>query len=224
MCTLAKTCRILVVDDHPVVREGVCAMLNGDPQLEVVGTSDSGKDALEKLYELEPDLVLLDILMPGMSGIEVTRQIKMARPTTVVILLTMYDSTMYVVEGLRAGASGYLVKDSSPEFVRHAIDAAINGGTIVRSGLLQQAIRGLPRGSKQSAGDQVDASVEQRFTMRELEVLRLVAEGSTNREIARELSLAEITVKKHVQSIISKLGVSDRTQAAITAARLGLVQ
>lgn len=224
MSDLAKKYRILVVDDHPVVREGVCSMLSGDPQLEVVGRADSGKDALEKVNLLEPDLVLLDILMPGMSGIEVTRLIKLARPATVVILLTMYDSKMYVVEGLRAGASGYLVKDSSPEFLRDAIDTAMKGGTIVKSSLLHQAIRGLLRSSRQSEGDQLDAPAEERFTPRELEVLRLIAEGSTNRQIAGEMSLAEITVKKHVQSIISKLGVSDRTQAAIMAARLGLVQ
>ena len=224
MSALAKTYRILVVDDHPVVREGVCSMLNGDPRLEIVGTADSGEDALEKLNLLEPDLVLLDILMPGISGIEVTRQIKAARPATVVILLTMYDSKMYVMEGLRAGASGYLVKDSSPEFLRDAIDTAMKGGTIVKSGLLHQAIRGLLRSSRQPEGDQLNASAVERFTPRELEVLRSIAEGSTNRQIAKELSLAEITVKKHVQSIIAKLGVSDRTQAAITANRLGLVQ
>ena len=224
MIALAKAYRILVVDDHPVVREGLCSMLKGDPQLEIVGTADSGEAALQMVNQLEPDLVLMDILMPGMSGIELTRQIKTERPATVVILLTMYDSNMYVVEGLRAGASGYLVKDTSPEFLRDAIDTALKGGTIVKSGLLHQAIKGILRGSKRSAGDQAESSVEERFTPRELAVLRLVAEGSTNRQIARNLSLAEITVKKHVQSIISKLGVSDRTQAAITAARLGLVQ
>ena len=224
MSTTQNTWRILIVDDHPVVRQGVCSMLNGDPQLEVVGTAVGGEDALDQLIQLEPDLVLTDILMPGMSGIELTRKIKTERPATVVILLTMYDSNMYVVEGLRAGASGYLVKDSSPEFLRDAIDTAIKGGTIVKSGLLHQAIKGLLRGSRQPAVDQVDSSVEERFTPRELEVLRFIAEGSTNREIAKELSLAEITVKKHVQNVIAKLGVSDRTQAAITAARLGLVQ
>ncbi len=224
LTTAQKTWRILIVDDHPVVREGLCSMLKEDPRLEIVGTADSGEAALEMLNQLEPDLVLMDILMPGMSGIELTRQIKTERPTTVVILLTMYDSNMYVVEGLRAGASGYLVKDSSPEFLRDAIDTALKGGTIVKSGLLHQAIKGILRGSKRSAGDEAECSVEERFTPRELDVLRLIAEGSTNRQIARNLSLAEITVKKHVQSIISKLGVSDRTQAAITAARLGLVQ
>ena len=224
MVSMSKTSRILLVDDHPVVREGLRSMLSGDPRIEVVGEAVSGKDALEQVQKLEPDVVLTDILMPGMSGIEVTRQIKRLRPEIVVILLTMYDSKMYVMEGLRAGAAGYLVKDSSADFLRHAIDAAVNGGTIVRSSLLHQTIKGLVRGSNNIDNEPGDGPIEERFTRRELDVLRLIAEGYTNKEIATELSLAEITVKKHVQSIIAKLGVSDRTQAAISAARLGLVQ
>lgn len=224
MVSVSKTSRILLVDDHPVVRDGLRSMLSGDPRIEVVGEAVSGKDALEQVQQLEPDVVLTDILMPGMSGIELTRQVKRLRPETVVILLTMYDSKMYVIEGLRAGAAGYLVKDSSADFLCQAIDAAVNGGTIVRSNLLHQTIKGLIRGSNKVENEQGDGSIEERFTRRELDVLRLIAEGYTNKEIAMELSLAEITVKKHVQSIISKLGVSDRTQAAISAARLGLVQ
>ncbi len=224
MVSISTASRVLLVDDHFVVREGLRSILNGDPRIEVVGEAVSGKDALEQVQKLEPDVVLTDILMPGMSGIEVTRQIKRLRPEIVVILLTMYDSKMYVIEGLRAGAAGYLVKDSSADFLRNAIVTAVNGGTIVRSNLLHQAIRGLVRGSNKVENEQGDGSIEERLTRRELDVLRLIAEGYTNRDIARELSLAEITVKKHVQSVISKLGVSDRTQAAISAARLGLVQ
>ena len=120
MVSISKTSRVLLVDDHPVVREGLRSILNGDPRIEVVGEAVSGKDALEQLHQLEPDVVLMDILMPGMSGIEVTRQIKRFRPDIVVILPTMYDSKMYVIEGLRAGAAGYLVKDSSADFLRNA--------------------------------------------------------------------------------------------------------
>lgn len=224
MSSARKISRILLVDDHPVVRKGLCSILSGDPRLKIVGEAVNGEDALEQVQQLKLDVVLTDILMPGMSGIEVTRRIKRVRPDLVVVLLTMYDSNAYVTEGLRAGAAGYLVKDSSPEFLCNAVIAAVNGGTIVSSNLLHRAIKGLVRGSNKRENEQGDDSIEARFTTRELDALRLVAEGYTNREIAMELSLAEITVKKHVQNIISKLGVSDRTQAAISAARLGLVQ
>ena len=224
MSSARKISRIQLVDDHPVVRKGLRSILSGDPQLKIVAEAVNGEDALEQVQQLKLDVVLTDILMPGMSGIEVTRRIKRVRPDLVVILLTMYDSNTYITEGLRAGAAGYLVKDSSPEFLCHAVNAALNGGTIVSSNLLHRAIKGLVRGSNKRENEQGDDSIEERFTTRELDTLRLVAEGYTNREIAMELSLAEITVKKHVQNVISKMGVSDRTQAAISAARLGLVQ
>ena len=203
--------------------EGVRSMLSKNPQLEIVGEVDNGADALEAVERLKPDVVLTDILMPGINGIELTRRIKVSRPSTVVILLTMYDSNVYVVEGIRAGAAGYVVKNTSPEFLRHAIETAVKGGTIVKSDLLRQAIKGLTR-ITQDGDTEGDAAGQGRFTIRELDVLRLIAEGYTNRDIAKELSLAEITVKKYVQSLMSKLGVSDRTQVAIMSTRLGLVQ
>ena len=215
---------VLVVDDHPVVREGLRAMLNSDSGIEVVGEVGSGEEAVEMAVQLEPDVVLTDIRMPGMSGIEVTQRIKAALPGTAVIVLTMYDSEMYVVEALRAGAAGYLVKDSSRELLCHAVNSAMDGGTLVRSGLLRRAIQGLLRVplSSEETGD--DKGLMERFTPREADVLRLVAQGYANREIGKALSLAEVTIKKHVQHIIAKLGASDRTHAAIVAVRLGLVE
>ena len=224
MSAVGKTLRILLVDDHPVVLKGIRSMLSENPELEIVGEAYSGEEALEKLTQLEPDIVLTDILMPGMNGIEITRRVKRARPETIVILLTMYDSNVYVMEGLRAGAAGYLVKNSSPEFLRHAIETAVKGGSIVKTDLLHHAVKRLTRFADGTETEQPDAMETGRFTVRELEVLRLVAEGYANRDIAKELSLAEITVKKYVQSVISKLGASDRTQAAIKANQLGLVQ
>jgi two-component system response regulator DegU len=212
------------VDDHPVVREGLRAMLDSDPGVEVVAEAASGEEALEKAVQLEPDVLLTDIRMPGVSGIEVTQRIKQALPGTAVIVLTMYDSEMYVVEALRAGAAGYLVKDSSRELLLHAINAVMDGGTIVRSGLLRQAIQGLLRLPQQVEDSGAEHHLTERFTPRELDVVRLVTQGRANREIARELNLAEVTVKKHVQSIIAKLGASDRTHAAMVAVRLGLVE
>ncbi len=224
MSAVGKTLRILLIDDHPVVLKGIRSMLSENPELEIVGEASSGEEALEKLTQLEPDIVLTDILMPGMNGIEITRRVKRARPETIVILLTMYDSNVYVMEGLRAGAAGYLVKNSSPEFLLHAIETAVKGGSIVKTDLLHQAVKRLTRFTDGTETEQSDAVGTGRFTVRELDVLRLVAEGYTNGDIAKELSLAEITVKKYVQSVISKLGASDRTQAAIKATQLGLVQ
>jgi DNA-binding NarL/FixJ family response regulator len=131
---------------------------------------------------------------------------------------------MYVIEAIRAGAAGYLVKDCSQELLCHTIKAASDGGTLIRSELLSQAIQGLYRPSRGSQGGPGVPSLVEQLTSREMDVLRLLAEGWANREIARELSLAEVTVKKHVQAIIGKLGASDRTHAAITAVRLGLIQ
>ena len=221
--SLARKVRVLLVDDHPVVREGLRGMLASDPDIQVVGEASSGQEALERAVQLEPDVVLTDIRMPGMSGIEVTRRIKMAHPGIAVIVLTMYDSRMHVVEAIGAGAAGYLVKDSSRELLNHAIRAVVDGGTMVRSDLLRLAVQGLSRGARQHQDERADFPMTERFTARELEVLELVARGWANREIARELSVAEVTVKKHVQSIMAKLGVSDRTNAALAAVRLGLV-
>lgn len=215
--------KVLLVDDHTVVREGVRAMLSGEQDIVVVGEASNGEDALQKVAELEPHVVLMDIRMPGISGTETAKRVKRSWPTVSVIMLTMYDSDMYVVEALQAGAAGYLTKDASRELLCHAIRSVVDGGTMVRSGLLRHAIDALlrtPGGTKPES----DTSLVERLTPRELDVLRLLARGDGNREIAQELKLAEVTVKKYVQNVIQKLGVSDRTHAAIQAARWGLVQ
>jgi DNA-binding NarL/FixJ family response regulator len=161
--------------------------------------------------------------MPGMSGLELIRRLKQVQPRTAVVVMTMYDSPMYVREALRAGAAGYVIKDSSDEVICRAVKAAVDGLTMVRSDLLLQAIRaGSPDDVRPISGQSHLAIAE--LTARELDVLRLVAQGHLNKEIAKELSLAEVTVKKHVQAIMAKLRVSDRTNAAILAVRLGLVE
>lgn len=224
MSSPPKILRVMVVDDHPVVREGLRAMLCSDPEIQVVGEASDGSEAVELVEQLQPDVVLTDIRMPGMNGIEATQRIKEKRPSTVVIVLTMYDNEIYVIQALRAGAAGYLVKDSSRELLCHTIKVVMDGATIVRSGLLRQAIHGLLQAPHVSDQRQADSPAREHLTARELDVLRMMAEGYANKEIAGQLSLAEVTVKKHVQSIIGKLGASDRTHAAITAVRLGLVQ
>jgi DNA-binding NarL/FixJ family response regulator len=224
MAAVTKTIRVLLVDDHTVVREGVRTMLSGEPDIAVVGEASSGEEALQRAQELAPQVVLMDIRMQGMSGTEAARRIKSASPTTSVIMLTMYDSDMYVVEAIQAGAAGYLTKDVSRELLCHAVRSVVDGGTMVRSGLLKRAMDALLRSSAGDKKEKADISLVERLTPREMDVLRLVARGSGNKEICEELALAEITVKKYVQTVIQKLGVSDRTHAAIQAVRLGLVE
>ena len=207
---------LLLVDDHPVVRQGLRLMLSAEADLEVVGEAASGEEALQRVQELRPQVVLMDIRLPGMSGTEATRLIKEARPDTLVIVMSMYDSEMYVLQAIRAGASGYLIKDSPRALLCEAIRTVVDGGTIVPKGVLRSAAGGLGTGA--------GLRDPRRLSAREMEVLRLLAEGYANKAIASELNLAEVTVKKHVQSIIGKLGVSDRTQATVVSVRLGLVE
>lgn len=220
---MSETISVLLVDDHPVVREGLRTMLASEPDMEVVGEASSGEEALQKVGPLRPQVVLMDIRMPGMGGIAATQRIKEAQPTIAVIMLTMYDSEMYVVEAVRSGAAGYLLKDASRELMCHAVRAAVDGGVLIRSGLLRLASRGLGGGAYGLAQVKEQPN-DVALTPRELEVLRLLAQGHGNKEVARELYLAEVTVKKYVQAIIGKLNASDRTHAAIKALRLGIIE
>ncbi len=217
--------RVLIVDDHPVAREGFRTMLSTDPGVEVVGEASDGLEAVAVAAEKEPDVVLMDIRMPNMDGIEATRHIKAQRPSIAIIVLTIYDNDAYVVDAVQAGASGYLLKDASRDLLTHTIRAVNSGGTLIKTSLLYEAICGLigsaaKRGRRGSNG----ATPLDQLTAREQEVLQLVANGGTNRDIAGELGVAEDTVKKHVQNIISKLGAADRTEAAAKAMRAGLIQ
>ena len=212
--------RVMLVDDHPVVREGFRTMLAPEPDIEVVAEAADGEEAVQKAEELAPDVVLMDIRLPGIDGIEATRRIKKARPTTSVILVTMYDSEAYVIEGVRSGAAGYLTKDCSRDLLCHALRAVVSGGALLRSELLRRTVQELVRTAR---GDPPPGgSFLERLTPREREVFALLAQGLGNAQICAKLCLAEVTVKKHVQSILGKLGVSDRTQAAILGVRLGL--
>lgn len=208
--------KVLLVDDHPVVLQGLKAMLDAEPDFRVVGEARNGRDAIKMVGEVDPDVVLMDIRMEGLGGLEATREIKRQYPDIAVIVLTVYDSDIYVIEAIRAGASGYLVKDSSPELLVGAVKSAVQGGVLLSNELLQKAFHGV----LDNAGGQGLGTL----TARELEILNLLAEGSTNKVIADKLHLAEITIKKHVQSIMRKMGVSDRTQAAVLAVHLGLVK
>src|SRR5690348_16374567 len=206
------TIRILLVDDHTVVRKGLRTFLSYDPDLEVVGEAADGSEALTKARELTPDVVVMDLLMPGMDGITATTAIRHELPETEVLALTSVLDDASVVGAVRAGAIGYLLKDTEADALCQAIKAAAAGQVQLTSqaaARLMQVIRA--------------PESPQPLTERETEVLRLLAQGQANKQIARNLSIAEKTVKVHVSNILGKLGVQSRTQATLYAIRIGLV-
>ncbi len=220
---MEEDARVLVVDDHPVVREGLRAVLSGSPGIQVVGEAASGEQAVKMCEELKPNVVIMDIRMPGMNGIEATQRIKKAFPMTSVVIMTMHDNEAYIAEAVRSGASAFLPKDSTGELVCHAVRAALDGGVLLlRSSHSRQALQGVMPLLADATGE-ATSDLLSRLTPREIDVLKLLAQGSGNKAICLELSLAEVTVKKHVQSVVGKLGVPDRAHAALLGFRLGLV-
>jgi len=217
--------KVLIVDDYPVVREGLRAMLMADQNIEVVGESGDGAEAVKMVVEKKPNVVLMDIRMPNMDGVEATRRIKDKRPATAVIVFTMYDNGTYVIDAVRAGASGYLLKDTSRELLLHTIRAVNSGATLIKTDLLSEAISSLVPPQKVHQPTAV-SSIEgvEPLTPREREVLKLVAAGYTNREVGKKLSITEDTVKKHMQNILAKLHTSSRIRAAIEATRAGIIK
>ncbi len=218
--------KTLIVDNHPVVREGLRVMLATAHDIEVVGEASDGAEAVAWAAQHDANVALMNLHMPNMDGIEATRRIKAQRPTMAVVVLTAYDDDdARVLDAVQAGASGYLLKDASRDLLINTIRAARSGGTLIKASLLEEAIarlvEGNGRGRLSMASD--DCGCE-KLTKRESEVLKLVAEGLTNKEVGRALVIADDTAKKHVQSIIGKLGASDRTHAVMKAARAGLVQ
>lgn len=215
--------KVLLVDDHPVVREGLRMVLEAAPDIEVVGEAGDGLEAVEKANQQQPHVVLMDVRMPKLDGIEATRRIKGQLPTTSVILLTVYDDDAYVVDAIKAGAGGYLLKDASKDLIIHTIRAVNSGGMLIKTSLLRQVVMGLAdKPPDQPKISPEDTKALGELTPRERDVLWLLTEGQSNKEIGRTLSISEDTAKKHVQAILLKLAVSDRTQAAVKAVRAGL--
>ena len=209
--------RVLLVDDHELVRQGVSSMLAKADDLTVVGEARTGREAIEAARKELPDVVLMDVRMPDMDGLEATRRIKEERPRTAVIMVTMHDNPAYLREAVRAGAAGYLLKDVSKDELLDAIRQVATGGAFIESQMLKGMLSEMkPQGPVPAAA--------RNLTKREREILSLVAEGMSNREIAERLVLSPETVKSHVAAILEKLNVSDRTQAAIYAVRNGLVE
>ncbi|WP_372504598.1 response regulator [Streptomyces telluris] len=217
------TIRVLIADDQMMVRQGFTVLLNAEPGIEVVGQAVDGLDAVARTAELAPDVVLMDIRMPELGGIEATRRITApAEATTKVLVLTTFDLDEYVYEALRAGASGFLLKDASAEDLAQAVRVVAAGDALLSPNITKRLISefsrmtGAPRAPlKERVGS---------LTERETEVLSLVAQGLSNAEIAARLVVAEQTVKTHVSRILVKLGLRDRTQAAVFAYETGLVR
>ena len=210
--------RVLLADDHTLFRKGVRTLLEQMPDLEVVGEAASGEEVLARAQELVPDVVLMDIKMPGMTGIEATRSILQENPHIGVILVTMFDDPESVFSGMRAGARGYVLKEAEPEELRRAVEAAYRGEVILCPIIAKKVLNHFARDPGRQPGLPHD-----QLTQRELEVLQLAADGLGNREIAGRLVVSEKTVKNHIANIFSKLQVNDRTQAILYALRKGLV-
>lgn len=209
--------KIIICDDQAVVRDGLEMLLTLEKDFEVIGTAQDGAEAVELVTKNQPDLVLMDLKMPGMNGIEATRQIRAKFPKVKVLVLTTYDDDEWVFDAIRAGASGYLLKDTPREKVIEAIR-----GTLEDKSFVDPAVAGKLMGQVASSQNQPSSLLTDKLTERETDVLRLLAKGLNNVEIAGQLHLSEGTVRNHVSAILDKLGVSDRTQAAVIAIQHGL--
>lgn len=207
---MAGPTRILVVDDHPVVRDGLVAMLRTQDEFEVVGEAGTGADAVEHAAELDPDIVLLDLEMPEMGGVEAIRRLRERAPGARVVVFTAFDRDEQIVGALRAGAEGYLLKGAPREELFRAIRVVRDGGSLIEPVAASKLLREV-------------RTDDDELTPRELEVLGLVAEGLTNREVGERLYIAERTVKFHVSSILAKLDASNRTGAVAAARDRGLL-
>jgi DNA-binding NarL/FixJ family response regulator len=219
--TTVPTVRIVVADDHQVVRDGFAELLNTQPDFTVIATASDGAEAVRICNELRPDVVLMDIRMPGMDGIEATRQLvrtDVDRPR--VLILTTFDLDEYVYDALCAGASGFLLKDGTAERLFDAVRVIADGGALLAPGITRRLISEF---AAQRPTHSAAPATLRALTPREGEVLRLVTEGLSNQEIADRLVIAEETVKTHVSRMLSKLGLRDRTQAVIAAYESGFV-
>jgi len=214
----SDTARLIIADDHDLARAGLRSLLEGERGLEVVGEATNGRQALALCRRLQPELVLMDVRMPDLDGLAATSAIQQECPEVRVVLVTMHENPDYLVKALQAGAAGYVLKGATKSEFVTTVRQVLRGQSVVPPELATQLLRRLTGDANGRATVPSDG-----LTPREHEVLRLVAQGQTNYEIARVLTLSVSTVKTHIEHIIAKLGVSDRTQAAVRAAELGLL-
>jgi DNA-binding NarL/FixJ family response regulator len=218
---MTEPIRILLVDDQRLMREGLRILLELEPDLQVVGEAGDGQAALAAYADLQPDVVLMDVRMPGMDGVETTWRLQEHWPGARVIILTTFNDDEYVFEGLRAGALGYLLKDVSGHDLAEAVRTVAAGGALIEPSVARKVVAEFARMAPPVRA--ADAGLAEPLSEREREILQLLARGLSNGEIAARLSLAEGTVKNYVTAILQKLGARDRTQAAIRARGLGLI-
>jgi NarL family two-component system response regulator LiaR len=211
-----KLIRVLVAEDHAVVREGLCSLLTARYGVEVIGQAADGLEAVEKAQSLKPDVILMDLAMPRMTGLEAILKIREADPDARILVLTSFGEDAKVSAAIRAGAMGFLLKDSSVEDLAHAIQSVYRGNLSLPQGLASKLMAGL-------LGPQDDTALTEELTKRELDVLKCLAQGMSNAEIAEFLSVSVPTVHSHVHNLLGKLNLSSRTQAALYAVEIGLV-
>ena len=209
---------VLLVDDHPLVRAGVRTYLCSQADIEVVGEAASGEAAVAQAEALVPDVVLMDLAMPGMGGVVATTELRRVSPRSQVVVLTSFDDDSYIFPAIKAGALSYLLKDAGPDEVAEAVRAAARGESKLHARVAARLIRQVRGNTSGEANPYTD------LTEREREVLRLIAQGLSNAEIARALVISEKTVRAHVSNVLSKLHLADRTQAAVFAWRAGFVR
>lgn len=211
---MSEPIRILIADDHQLVRQGLVAMLSVKPGIEVIGQAENGAKAAELAHSLKPDIILMDLLMPVKNGIEATREIKTHNPDARILIITSFAEDENVYQAIKAGALGYLLKDSSPQELMQAIHDVCNGRMSLHPNIALKLIEELNRPTE-------SPTIDDPLTEREVEVLKLVAKGRSNQEIAEKLIVSERTVGAHVSNILRKLHLANRTQAALYALRKG---
>ncbi len=209
---------VLIADDHTLFRRGVCRMLEAEEDMAVIGEAASGREAVEMARSLVPDVILMDIQMPELDGIAATRLLHREMPHLGIVFITMFESDEFVFQGLQAGGRGYILKEADPETMLRAIRAVAKGESLLGPTIAQRMIRQL------SAVDAAKSTLGDDLTQREVEVLKLIAEGLSNKQIGQQLAISEKTVKNHINNILSKLHLYDRTQATLFAIRSGIVK
>lgn len=214
-----KKIKVLITDDHTLIREGLRKILSTEEAIEVVGEAEDGAQAIEQAAKIKPDIILMDITMPKINGIEATRIIKREYPEIGIIALTIHDQEEYLFELIKAGASGYVLKDISADLLVQTILGAARGESFIPPSMTTKIFAEFSRLSSRNSQE----SLPQGLTRREVDVLRLVAQGESNRKIAQKLYISEKTVKNHLTNIFQKLGVIDRTQAALLAVKNKIV-
>jgi NarL family two-component system response regulator LiaR len=214
------TVRVLVADDHAIVRKGICALLATEANIEVVGEAADGQSAVEQVERLRPDVVLMDLVMPGVDGLEATRQITVRWPETRILVLTSFAGVDKIMPAIKAGALGYLLKDSDPEVLVESIRQVYCGNSSLHPSVARALLEEVAHPGDAESAAVYEGQVEA-LTEREAEVLRLVARGWSNQSIANELMISEATVRTHVSHILAKLDLASRTQAALYALRKG---